>query len=369
MGADQPRRQIRRFAHPGRALAFVLVTLLIGLVAFVLGSLVRSPDASVLDAREQSVVVNASVESRVVSDGVRIQGETMGAVRQPINVDSPDGAAFAVVTSTAVEDGAELPDGTLLGTVSDRPVFVFSLEVPLFRDLHRGDIGTDVTNLQAALGTEQTGEVDGSTLDGVRQLYAMAKIDPPGGSGYNTFIKLSEFYSVPQADQLRLVTIAAVGSRLGTDTPFAILGSGAPYVLARASVSEASQIITGSPVTVQRSGQDEAQGVVSDIGDFESKGTEAGRPPGRDIIITVPAGTAVTPGEPVSIIFGVAGEPQLAVPTLAIRSDSQGDYVLVDEAADPKTVRVAVDVIRNAQGWTAIDTEELIVGDHVRISG
>lgn len=368
MEDDRSVRRLRRLAHPGRALAFLLIIVVIGVGAFILGTLVRSPDASVLDARDQTVAVYASAESRVVSDEVRIQGEAMGTATQPVYVDPPDGAAFAVVTSIAAETGSELPNGTLLGTVSDRPVFVFSVQVPLFRDLRRGDSGSDVANLQAALGVEQSGEVDGATLDAVRQLYASVDIEPPGGDGYNTYIKLTEFHSVPQAGQLRLASITPVGSRLGPDTPFASLGTGAPYINVRASVSEAGQIALGSEVTVQRSGNASVAGVVASIGEFESAGTDSGRPPGRDIHVDVPVEAALAPGEPVSVVFGAEGEPLLAVPTLAIRSDVQGEYILKD-AMGTETERISVEVLRNAQGWTAIDTPELRVGDRVLVAG
>lgn len=365
---DRSGRRLRRLAHPGRALTFLLVTVVIGVAAFILGTVVRSPDASVLDAREQTVAVYAAAQSRVVSNEVRIQGEAMGIATEPIYIDPPDGAAFPVVTSIAAGTGSELPNGTLLGTVSDRPVFVFSLQVPLFRDLRRGDEGSDVTNLQAALGIEQSGEIDGATLDAVRDLYASVEIEPPGGDGYNTFIKLSEFYSMAQAGPLRLASIASVGSRLGPDIPFASIGAGAPYVSVRASVAEAGQIAVGSEVTIQRSGNANAAGVVAAIGEFESAGTDSGRPPGRDIRVDVPVDAALAPGEPVSVLFGAEGEPELAVPTLAVRSDIDGEYVL-KEAAEAKTERIAVEVLRNAQGWSAVDAPELGVGDRVLVSG
>jgi hypothetical protein len=350
-----------------RALVFVTVVLVIAAVAFVLGTWVRSPDAVVLDARDQTVVVFASVESRSVSSDIRIQGEVAGAQQEPVYVVKPPGAQRSIVSEVAAHEGP-FSNGAWLGKVSDRPIFVFSVEIPLFRDLAYGDNGPDVSSLQKALGVELSGTLDRSTLAAVRAVYAATKTDPPGGRFSGTYVSTDEFYTFPKGlGDVSLVSIAPLGSQLGESHPFAVLGFGTPYVTVRASVGEALQITPKERVTIDGVGGKSATGVVTEVGSFQQSSTNAGRPPGRDIRITLDAGSDLSIGESVSVLFGTKAMPDTAVPTLAIRSDASGDFVMKRAGAGP-TMRVGVTVIRNADGWSAIRSEELKPGDEVLVS-
>ncbi|MDJ0336748.1 hypothetical protein [Cryobacterium sp. PH31-O1] len=292
----------------------------------------------------------------------------MGSTAHPIYAAAPDGASVAVVTKAGVASGATLTNGALVGTVSDRPVFVFSLKIPLFRDIHRSDKGTDVSSLQDALGVPATAVMDTSTLNAVRHLYNGAELVPPGGAGNGTYVRLSEFVSLPSSDEPPLVrTIAGVGTLLDSNTPLATLSIGRGFVSVRASVSEADHIVQGSEASVQGADGATTKGTVTSIGDFQASGTVAGRPPGRDIRIDLPEDDPLASGASVAVLFGVAGELVTAVPTLAIRSDSGGDYVL--RRADNSTAeRVTVTILRNANGWSAVDSALLAVGDDVTVS-
>jgi hypothetical protein len=352
--------------HPFRALAFVAVTVLIAGAAFLLGMWVRSPDSAVLDARGTTVPVYASVESRTVTADIRIQGEVSGTQQQPVSVNPPAGAERIVVTSVSANPG-QLTNGQLLGTVSNRPVFLFSVDIPLFRNLVAGDTGSDVASLQKALGVPQTGKVDSATLSAVRFAYSAASIEPPGGR-YSTTITTAEFYTVPTSlGALSLISIAPAGSSVDSDHPFAVLGTGSPYVSVRASVSEAEQIKQNDKVSITGSGGKKGTGTVAKISEFQSSPTSGGRPPGRDIQINLDAGGNLKAGDAVAVLFGTESKPDMAVPTIAIRSDSGGDYV-IKRSQSTTPARTPVVVQRNADGWTAIKAEGLAVGDQVLVS-
>ncbi|BAS09307.1 hypothetical protein AHiyo4_27290 [Arthrobacter sp. Hiyo4] len=175
------KKVFRRLAHPRRTWAFLAGCLVVAGLAFGLGTLVRSADATVLDARSQTIPVYATVDSRAVSDDVRIQGEIVGSDSYSVHAQIPEGASRGVVTHVAVQQGAALTNGTLIGAVSDRPIFVFSLDAPLFRDIRAKDTGTDVASLQKALGVSLSGVMDWQTQEAVRRLYAEAEFVPPGG--------------------------------------------------------------------------------------------------------------------------------------------------------------------------------------------
>lgn len=361
----EPRR-IRRLDHPFRALVFVLVTVLIAGAAFFLGMWVRSPDSAVLDARGTNVPVYASVESRTVTSDIRIQGEVSGTQQQPVIVSPPAGAERIVVTSVSATPGP-LTNGQLLGTISNRPVFLYSVDIPLFRNLVAGDTGTDVASLQKALGVPQTGKVDTATLSAVRAAYSAANIDPPGGR-YSTTITTTELYTVPASlGALTLVSVAPAGASVDNDHPFAVLGTGSPYVSIRASVSEAEQIKQNDKVALTGSGGKKGTGTVTGIGDFQASPTSSGRPPGRDVRISLDPGGSLTAGDAVSVLFGAESKPDMAVPTLAIRSDSTGDYV-IKRSGSGTPARTPITVQKNADGWSAIKADSLKIGDEVLVS-
>ncbi|PQZ93889.1 hypothetical protein CQ018_09630 [Arthrobacter sp. MYb227] len=347
---------------------FILVSVLVAVLAFVLGTQVRSADATILDAREQVVPVYASVENRSVTQDIRIQGEVVIGDSYRVYAKRPEGTERMVVTKVVAKPGTEISSGMLLGTVSDRPIFCLMLEAPLFRDLHTKDSGTDVFRLQKALGVSATGVMNGQTMEVIREMYAKAGVLPPGGKGAGSFLKMDEFVSLPAEKSTSVVrTIAQIGTELSDDTPFAQLGFGASFVNVRASVSEADKIKLKEQTTVQTPGDIALTGKVVAISDFQSEGTTAGRPPGRDIRIELPKESELISGQIASVLFGAKTEPEKAVPTIAIRSDAAGDYVM-RRAGNSQAERVDVTVTRNASGWTAINVKELEIGDEVLVS-
>lgn len=231
-----------------------------------------------------------------------------------------------------------------------------------------GKSGSDVASLQEGLRVPVSGVLDWQTLEAIRGLYAKAEVIPPGGWWDGTFVKLSEFASLPPSDGPPVVrTIAKVGSLLDSNATFAEIGTGVSFAKVRASVSEADRITVGSKARIQAAGSTAETGVVTAIGEFQSERTTDGRPPGKDIRISLPKDTRLMPGQVASVLFGAESKPSTAVPTLAIRSDSSGEYVLRRTAGE-KPERVPVVVLRNANGWTALDVKALNVGDEVLVS-
>ncbi|WP_165069014.1 efflux RND transporter periplasmic adaptor subunit [Marisediminicola senii] len=364
--AEPRTKRLRVVDHPLRALAFVVGVLLVAGAAFFLGTAVRSPDSAILEARDEVVPVFTQVESRSVTSAVRLQGQVSGAEELSLAVDAPAGASRSVVTTNAAQVGP-LSNGAFLGTVADRPIFVFSVEVPLFRDLQPGAEGSDVSSIQKALGVAATGRVDALTVAAVQSLYSTASKEPPGGRS-QPYISSSEFRTFPaQLGSLSLLSLSNVGTVLSDDIPFAVLGYGAPYVQVRASVGQASEIKPDDEVALEGSNGVSSPSTVLSVSQFQAAATEDGRPPGYDVRIAVDPASEVEPGETVSVTFGSATEPQMSVPTLAVRSDSGGDFVM--KRAEGASIRADIDIVRMADGWSAIESEALIVGDEVLVSG
>jgi HlyD family secretion protein len=97
-----------------------------------------------------------------------------------------------VVTSVGVRVGEAVSDGSLLGTVAERPVFVMAGRVPAFRTITPGTSGVDVRQLQQGLtaagygiGSDTAGTYGPGTAAAVLALYHArgAQPDMPGGAG------------------------------------------------------------------------------------------------------------------------------------------------------------------------------------------
>lgn len=306
----------------------------------------------------------ATAEMRSVTDAIRIQAQMAGSSRQSIFAEAPDGASLAVVTSTPVRAGASLDRVHLLASVSDRPVFVIQTEVPLFRDLRLNDSGTDVRALQESLGVIPDGKVGSDTIVAISQLYSKAGFSTPGAP--DVHLKLSEFRSIA-VGATTLASIAEVGQVLSEETPLATVASGLPYAEVRATVREADQIDVGAVVKVETSNAQEFSGRVEAVSEFREADVEAGQPPGRDIRLEFDDGDSPAPGAPITAVFGEASAPRLAVPTIAVRSDSAGTYLMMQR--DDRVVRVDAVQLGSSAGWTAIRSSEIGVGDRVMVSG
>jgi hypothetical protein len=371
VAGEQPSTadKIRRLEHPRRVVAFAMACVGLAAIAFVLGYWVRSPDAAVLDARNNAIDVYSTVQLRSVTDQPRIDGAVSGTDPLQIFIGAPAGADRAVITRAAAAPGGPLSNGAFLGSVSDRPVFLFSTDIPLFRDLQSGSRGSDVVALQKAMGLSQTGVVDSATLRAVRLMYSRVGAQPPGGRS-STYISASEFYTIAANQGTpTLVSMGAVGAVLDSTHPFAVLGLGAPFVMVRASVSEAEQIKLSEKVAIEQSNGHSVNGSVTSISEFRSAATQSGRPPGRDIRIDFNPGSIIATGAAVSVIFGDTAPRQTAVPTLAIRSDASGDFVIARIRGSSAPKRIAVSIIRNADGWSAVSSKELQPGESVLVSG
>ena len=356
--------QLRRLAYPVRTWIFLIVCLLVAALSFGLGTLVRSPDADVIEARGESVAVTAAVQARAVTQDIRIQGEVVGSESVPIFADTPEDVDRAIVTRVGTNTGDVVSNGSLLGAVSDRPIFGLSLRIPLYRDLKVNDSGSDVVSLQEALNVAQTGVLDFQSTEAVRALYASAEFLPPGGL-QGTFVRRSEVASLPKTEEaLAIQKTAGIGTEVNADVPLITLSLGESFMSVRASVREADQVAIGDEVTIQAAGGSTERGIVTSIGPFQNQGTDGGRPPGRDVRIALPQESELAPGQAASVLFGSEPEPVMAVPTIAIRSDASGDYVLLAEGA----TRAAVSVLRNADGWSAIDSSGVVVGDQILVS-
>jgi peptidoglycan hydrolase-like protein with peptidoglycan-binding domain len=152
--------------------------------AFVVGTRVQSPrQAAAKAAPPAASWVTAAVEHRVLTQTIISRGDVV-----------PEGSASAVVptsvqgepvvTGLSIAAGDEVTEGMRLIEVSARPIFALAGAVPVYRSLRSGMTGTDVAQLQSALGrlgcfdSDTPGFFGDGTKTCVSWLYERAGYEP-----------------------------------------------------------------------------------------------------------------------------------------------------------------------------------------------
>lgn len=358
--------QLPRVPRWRRLILTGFVLLLTAGVAFGAGFFVRSPESRLTDAESETIPVWATVDERVVDDTLRIQGVVQASRRTPIYAHEATPYESPIVTAMHVGPGDIIENRTVIGAVTDRPIVALDVEIPLYRDLESGDSGPDVRSLQTALDVPVTGVIDAATIGALRGIYENAGYRLFGGS--DPVIRQSEI--VPLTSQSNIVHSAArVGDLLSEEQPLLQLQTGAPTVSFIASAQESEAFAEDSDVTVQPSGSsDHLAGTVSSVGAF-TEGDE-GETPGYPVTISVDdaeAAADLRTDQTVIVTLGSdTAEPTMAVPTAAVRSDSNGTYVLRRDADG--TTRIPVSVNAQSGGWSAVTSEELSLGEDVRVN-
>lgn len=141
-----------------------------------------SPNQDAANAAPPSPsLITAPVTEGVLSAQVALRADV--AEVHPIPVAVPDdlGSALPVVTSLAIRSGQYVVNGQELLTVAERPVFVFSGQIPAFRDITPGTRGVDVSELQQGLRAagypvlgDQLGIYGPGTEAAIQSLYGAA---------------------------------------------------------------------------------------------------------------------------------------------------------------------------------------------------
>jgi hypothetical protein len=368
---DKPRVRVRAVSRPGRAIAFLVVNVAVAAAAFAAGQLVQSPEGKLAETSREVVAVYAAVEERQVSEGVVGKASVKAGPETTISGMSVGGAALPVVTATHVSPGDVVENGAMVATVSDRPLFFLSLDIPLFRDLHFRDKGTDVLSLQKALGASETGTFDLQTSWAWRNLYAGVDMVPPGGVGEGAYVSIAEVQALPRSDFPPTVTsIASPGSLLSEEYPLLKLLTGPPQVEFRASAREATNITEGLEVRISSAAGESTSAKVAQIGPFEAA-TSGDQPQKAGHLIRVSLTAADTArfkeGSGVSVSTQAATPPTKSLPSVAIRQDGGSKYVLaIDDKGDVRRVNVLVHA--TASGWSSVEAAELTTGDRVQVT-
>lgn len=370
--------KVPRVPRLRRIIGFLVIVVAGMAGSFLAGSYIKSPQSAALDSINTPIKVTATVERRTLASTLIIPGSMTPGTSVGIAASVPPGTERAVITRMLVAVGDTLKPGTIVATVSGRPLIVISTSVPLYRDLKDGDNGQDVSALQNWLQSigyrpNMTGIFDKSTQESVAALYRDVDQSAPKSDDKKAMVRWREFVQIP-GDEGSVTSIAASGAVLTDDLLVATAQTAPDVAVGRASITQAEALTVGQAVALEASGYS-AQGVIQSIGVFDQGNPEKGTLPGMDIIASVPDDpNKPKPGQPVSVSVKEPVQETLAVPLTAIKQDDIGTYVTVpsskkDAGEDTSAERIDVTVTGQRDGWAALaETSKLEPGTTVDVS-
>ncbi len=247
--------------------AVLALTVVVGVVAFLIGRGVSTPAKQAARARPPAAslltapVVLTHARTTVVLRGTLTDG---GAIS--VGVPGDLSGDLAVVTAVATAPGARVSDGSLIAAVAGRPVFVLRGQIPAYSTMSYGSMGVEVTELQAALeaagfsvGSDTAGTYGAGTAAAVADLYRRAGYapvtapGPAGGSGTKHKARPKQLATVPLGEVMftrslpvTVVSVAHPGETIASGKALAKLGSGQLTFQATTDVNTASLLKVGA---------------------------------------------------------------------------------------------------------------------------
>ena len=390
----------RRLFFGGLAIGLIAMSV-VGLATAVF---IASPqDVAARSAAPAVTPITAVARWQVLRHAITVQG--IVRARRPILVTAM--APFSTVTLTRMPEkaGDLVKPGHVIAEIDGRPVILLRGRLPAYRNLHEGDHGPDVSQLQRALGRlgyadyDARGHFGDSTALALLLFYrhlgynapiyhrlivrSPAADQPPAARGIATrrtasafvipsvYLPRSEVVFIPSRSAL----VTSVGGRTGDlvgGSVILTLATGDPYVTADLTGYQAAQARRGMSATiVSASPARTARGTVTRIGSLPP----VGGPPLHGYPVLVKPRRALPQrmiGASVRLTLhaAVTGEPVLTVPVAAIMpaNHRRADQVIKVKAG--RRVQVAVVTGPSADGLVAVQPVRrgtLVPGDHVLI--
>jgi hypothetical protein len=330
--------------------AVLALTVVVGVVAFLIGKGVSTPAQQAARARPPAAslltapVVLTHARTTVVLRGTLSDG---GAIS--VGVPGDLSGDLAVVTSVATSTGASVGDGSLIAGVAGRPVFVMRGQIPAYSPMSYGSTGVEVNELQAGLeaagfsvGSDTAGTYGAGTAAAVADLYqrdGFATVTAPGpasgsGSGSGTKRKASpvQYATVPLGEMMftpslpvTVVSVAHLGQTISSGKPLAKLGSGQFSFQASTDVNTASLLRIGA---TGRATSDLSNGSFAIRLSAKRPGTGPDGGPGANLTFTPMNSSAAAAyvGQNMALHVGTgqAGGLQWVVPVSAVITDASG---------------------------------------------
>ncbi|UCR89714.1 hypothetical protein [Mycetocola spongiae] len=367
---------LRSIRHPLRLTAFLGIIILLLIAAFLLGSIMVSPEDRALHNADDTVPVLAQVETRVVGEDERLPGTVSAGQSFSLKLTAgpAEGSGPTVISGVRVAPGDTLAPGSIPLEISGRPRITVPPEVPLYRDVLEGDRGNDVRALQLLLrdlgarGVRVTGVADRATLDAIGHIYVRAGYSAPVTAEGAAVILWSEFIHIPAGGAV-LKSISPVGTVLSGESEVLSLRLSPDIISTRVTARQLARYPVGTPVRISAGTGEPAESSVIAVGEFNTDSSGAG---GYDITLSLPPQLGLGVDAAVQILPAAVTAETPAVPLTAVRQDGGKSYVELAPAegakATPSPRRIEIRITAQGGGWAAIEPrEDLPVGTSIRV--
>ncbi|WP_288766987.1 efflux RND transporter periplasmic adaptor subunit [uncultured Varibaculum sp.] len=340
--------------------------------------------------------VEAGKLSRTITGTANISSSSEREI--PLSVSSED--EVGVISAVPVNAGKPVPYCHTLLEISGRPLLALQGLIPAYRDLHIGDTGNDVTQLQKALNScgysvAADGQLGKYTAQLVAKLYRNngyapaqnpktrnARQDTPGkkpqaesdtnitenetASDDSLVIPRSEAAFIPANSTI--TALPKLGSYLGEKTSVKI-GVGAPLAILELDAKQILKLREGLPIKLE-SGQwnnETTLPAIPNSPDSNDRDEEQNSQPTYTLRIPLnnPPNNALTTCQ-WSVTIGSNTTYPFTVPAAAIREDNRGTYV--QKKTGDSTQKTYVEIIESGDGAVAIKGavktgETVLLGD------
>ncbi|WP_307454624.1 hypothetical protein [Microbacterium sp. SORGH_AS_0344] len=234
--------------------------------------------------------------------------------------------------------------------------------------------GPDIAGLNAALSKAgyavdaNAEKFDTGTQEAIAQMFQKFGYIAPGDPAGAT-LPLAQIVRLTSTESI-VSKVSSKGAEVSIGSPIFEAVSPVSEVTVRVDVVSSEELSNGTVATIDIPGLSDSQrGTVVDVSEFrEADGTESGSDfPGKDVRIRLDVPLTGVTGAVASVKFSLDSEPKVAVPLIAIRSDSGSEYVeRRDTSGEYK--RVDVEVSSEESGWALLASGSIAAGDTVRIT-
>lgn len=326
--------------------AVLVLTVVVGVVAFLIGRGVSTPAQQAARARPPTASLLTApallthARTTVVLRGTLTDG---GAIT--VGVPGDLSGDLAVVTAVATTPGAQVNDGSLIAGVAGRPVFVLKGQIPAYSTMSYGSSGIEVDELQAGLeaagfsvGYDTAGTYGAGTAAAVAALYeragyaAVTAPGPTSDSGAKHKARPEQYATVPLGEVMftpslpvTVVSVAHLGQTIASGKPLAKLGSGQLSFQAATDLNTASLLKVGA---TGRATSDFSNGSFAIRLRAKQPGSAPDGGPGSKLTFTPvdPGAAAIYVGQNMALHVRTGQAPglQWVVPVSAVITDAAG---------------------------------------------
>jgi peptidoglycan hydrolase-like protein with peptidoglycan-binding domain len=306
--------------------------------------------------------------SYVFVDGPVFVAETLVEVGSPVNSGTPVIATSTVPggTVTAVaSEGDVLDHGDTLFIVEGDPVTLFVTDVPFYRTLSMGSVGSDVGVLEESLagfGFDAAGAMVVDDIFDQATADALVVWQASIGAPVDGVLNIGEI--MVTGDPIRIASShVSIGTNVSPGTLIYTPSTSTSVVSVRLPAEDQELIVAGDSVTVVMPNGDDEPASVTTVGNIAIRSQEFGTYFEVEITLDRQGAATGLDEAPVDVdVIDDRVENILVVPVTALLALGEGGYAVQIDTGDGQTRLIAVEAGMYADGSVEVTASELEAG-------